>query len=127
MSRRVILLAAGVVGILFGLFFLFGAEAAIQSYNLGDSTLPARLFARATGAALISLGIIDILASSDRDSPALRAIVIGNLLIHLLSIGVDFSESYPRSAGVWIGLIVHVVFILAFGYLLLNWNKMTKA
>jgi hypothetical protein len=127
MSLRIILIASGVVGILFGLFFLFGAESAIASYNLGDSTLPARLFARATGAALISFGVINILASSDTGSSALRAVVIGNIVVHLMSLGVDFSESYARNGGVWVGLAVHIIFIVAFGWALLNWGKMARA
>ena len=126
MSLRVILIAAGIVAILFGLFLLFGAEAAIQQYNLGDSTLPARLFGRATGALLVSLGIINILASGDSGSPALRAVVIGNIVVHAFSLGADFSESYARNAGVWISLIIHVAFIVTFGWALLNWSKMTK-
>ncbi len=127
MTLRLILIVSGAVAILFGLFFLLGAESAIQSYNLGGSTLPARLFARATGASLVTLGVIDILASSDRGSPALRAIVIGNLLVHVLSLGVDFSESYARSASIWVSFVVHVLFIIAFGYALVNWRSLTKA
>lgn len=127
MSLRIVLIAAGVVAILFGLFFLFGAETAIASYNLGDSTLPARLFARATGAGLVAFGAVNLLAAADTGSPALRAVVVGNLLIHLLSLWVDFSESYARNAGIWVALAVHIVFILAFGYALMNWRQMTKA
>ena len=125
MSLRIILIASGIVGILFGLFFLLGSESAIQSYNLGDSTLPARLFARATGGLILSVGIINLLAYRDSGSSGLRAIIIGNILIHILSIGVDFSESYTRDVGVWIGLGVHVVFIVAFGWALLNWSRVT--
>ena len=125
MNLRIILIVSGVVGILFGLFFLFGAESAIQSYNLGDSTLPARLFARAMGGSLVTLGIINLLASSDTGSSALRAIFVGNLLIHLISLGVDFSENYARNGGIWVSLVIHVAFIAAFGWALLNWTRLT--
>ena len=126
MILRVILIAAGVVGMLFGLLFLFGAESAIQSFNLGDaSTVPERLFARSLGAAIISVSLINLLASSDRGSSALRAIVIGNIAIHVLSFIVDFSESYARNGGVYVGLAVHVIFVGAFGWVLLNWSKVT--
>jgi hypothetical protein len=128
MSLRVILIVSGAIGILFGLFFLVGAESAIQSYGLGDSTLPARLFARATGASIVSIGLINILASPDKSgSIALRAIAIGNIVIHVISLGVDFSEGYERNAGVWVGLIVHVVIIAAFAYALMNWQKVATA
>jgi hypothetical protein len=125
MSLRVILIVSGVVGVLFGLFFLFGADAAIGPYGLGDPTLPARLFARATGAGLVTIGLINLLAAADRGSPALRAVVIGNILIHVLSLGVDFSETYARAGGVWIGVAVHVLFIAAFVWSLANWRRLT--
>jgi hypothetical protein len=121
----VVFLAAGVAGLLFGLFFLLGPTQAIESYNLGAPTLPALLFARSTGAALVSLGLINLLAAFDRGSPALRALALGNFVIHVLSIFVDFSENYPKNAGVWIGLAVHIIFIAAFGYCLVHWREMT--
>jgi hypothetical protein len=127
MALRVILIAAGIVGLLFGGFFLFGAEAAIGSYELGESTLPARLFARATGAGIFALSIVNLLSVGDRGSRALRAVVIGNIAIHAVSIWVDFSESYARNPGVWVGLLVHVVFIVAFGYALLDWSRVTRS
>ena len=123
---RAVFLASGVIGLLFGLFFLFVPEQAIQSYNLGALTVPALLFARSTGAALVSLGVINLLASFDRSgSVALRALALGNLLIHLISISVDFSESYPKTAGTWIGLAVHIIFIGGFGYCLVHWREIT--
>jgi len=122
---RVVFLAAGVVGLLFGLFFLLGPDQAIASYNLGAATLPALLFARSTGAALVGLGVINLLASLDRGSLALRALALGNLVIHVLSIFVDFSENYPKNAGIWVALAIHIIFIVAFGYCLVHWREMT--
>jgi len=127
MAMRVILIVSGVVAILVGLLFIFGADSAIQSYNLGESTLVTRLFVRAAGAGILSFGILNLLCVGDIGSRALRAVVVGNLVIHVLSIGVEFSESYVRNTGVWIGLVVHVAFIIAFGYLLLNWKSVPKA
>lgn len=127
MIVRVVLAVSGVVGLLFGAFFIFGADAAISSYNLGEPTLPATLFARATGISIAAVGFINLLSLADRGSPALYAVVTGNLLIHALSIAVDFSADYERNAGVWIGLAIHVVFIVAFGYVMLNWKKLTEA
>jgi hypothetical protein len=126
MSLRIILIASGVIGILFGVLLFFGTESAIQSYNLGDSTLAARLFARGAGAAIFSIAVINLLASSDRGSPALRAIVIGNILIHVLSFATDFSESYARNASVYVSFAIHVIFIVAFGWVLLNWRQLTS-
>ena len=125
MIIRVTFLAAGVVGLLFGLFFLLAAEQSITSFELGGPTIPALLFARSTGALIASLGVANLIAAFDRGSRAQYALVVGNILVHVLSIFADFSESYPRNAGVWIGLAVHIVFIAAFGYCLVHWRRMT--
>jgi hypothetical protein len=121
MNLDLVLLVGGIVGGLFGIFFLFGAEAAIASYRLGASTLPARLFARATGASLIAMAVINFLSRGDAGSAALKAVVVGNIVVHLLSLGVDFSERYQRNAGIWVSLVIHIAFIAAFGYFLFDW------
>jgi hypothetical protein len=122
---RVTFIVAGAIGLLFGLFFLLAAGSAISASELGEPTLAARLFARSTGAAIISLSVANLLAAWDPGSRALRALAIGNVVIHVLSIAVDFSERYPRNAGVWIGLAVHIILIAAFSYCLVHWRDMT--
>ena len=126
MSLRVVLIASGIIGLIFGLYFLFAADAAIANFQLGASDVPSRLFARAEGAAIISYAIANILASGDRGSTALRGLVVGNLLVHIFGILIDFTETFPKTGGWWVGLVVHVIFIIAFGYYLLNWQKVGK-
>jgi hypothetical protein len=121
MSLDLVLLVAAIVSALFGIFFLFGADAAIRSFGLGDSSLPARLLARAVGSNLIAVAVINFLSRGDIGSTALRAVVIGNIVIHVIGLGADFSERYPRNAGIWVSVAIHVAFILAFGYFLLDW------
>jgi hypothetical protein len=123
---RVTFLVAAVTGLAFGLFFLLAAEPAITSFELGAPTIPAALFARSTGALIVSLGIANFFAAYDLGSRAQFGLVIGNLVVHVLSIFADFSENYPRNAGVWIGLAVHVILIGAFGYCLVHWRQITR-
>ena len=122
---RVAFLAAGVVGLLFGLFFLLAADQAVTSFGLGAANLPALLFARSTGALITGLGIANLIAALDRGSRSQFALVIANIVVHVLSIFADFSENYPRNAGVWVGLAVHVIFIAVFGYCVVHWRQMT--
>src|SRR5258708_888791 len=96
---RVTFIAAGIVGLAFGLFFLLAADQAITSFDLGAATLSALLYARSTGAVITSLGIANLIAALDRGSMAQLGLVIANIVVHVLSIFVDFSESYPRTAG----------------------------
>ena len=126
MILRITLVAAGLLAAVFGAFLLFGADAAIQSFALGNSDVASRLFARVFGGALISVAVMNFIASTDGgSSPALRAVVVANVLFHAFGIGTDFTETFPKTGGWWIGMAVHVVFILAFGYCLANWSKAT--
>jgi hypothetical protein len=123
---RATLVVSGAIGVLFGLFFLLAAGQAIASFELGSPTIPALLFARSAGAAILSLSLVNILAAFHPLSRTTRAIAIGNVVVHVLSIAVDFSENYPRNAGVWVGLAIHVILIAAFGYCLVHWREMTS-
>ena len=125
MFLRIVLIAAGIIAGLFGLFFLIAPDAAIQSFQLGASDVPSRLFGRAEGGSLIAFAVINFMSSTDRGSAALRGVVVGNLLGHISGIGIDFTETFPKTGGWWVGLVIHIVFIVAFGYALVNWQKLT--
>jgi hypothetical protein len=120
---RYTFLVAGVIGLLFGLFFLLAAGQAIATYELGAATVPARLFARTAGAVLIALSVANLLAMNDRGSRALWALAVGNVVVHILSIAVEFSENYPRNAGVWVGVAIHLILVTAFIYCLIHWRQ----
>ena len=127
MSLRIVLIVAGILALLFGVYFLFWADQAIQSFELGASDVASRLFGRSLGVALISLGVVNLMSSADIGSTALRAVVVGNIVVHVLSPIVDVTEAFPWTAGRWVGLAIHVVLIVAFGYYLMNWNKVATA
>ena len=128
MSLRIVLIAAGVVGLIFGLLFLLAPDMAIQSFQLGASDVPSRLFGRAEGAALVSVAIMNFIASRDSGgSWALRGVLAVNLLLHIFGIAIDFTEAFPKTGGWWVGAIVHLVFIVAFGYYLARWREGERA
>ena len=58
---------------------------------------------------------------------AVAGILAGNLFIHVMGIVIDFTETFPKAGGWWVGLVVHVVFIAAFGYLLFKGSKTAAA
>jgi hypothetical protein len=127
MFLRITLIASGVVAAIIGLFLLLGADAAIQSFQLGTSDVASRLFARVFGGALVSVAIMNFIASADRGSSAgLRAVAVANVLFHVFGIATDFTETFPKTGGWWAGMAAHVIFILAFGYCLVNWSKVTR-
>lgn len=127
MPVRVILIASGTIAILVGLFYLFFTTAAVQSFDLGEPVLLARHFTRATGAAVLAIGVINILSVGDRGSRALRAVFVGNIVVHVFSIYTDFAESFSRNTTLWLTFALHVVIIAAFGYLLVTRTRQTAS
>jgi hypothetical protein len=124
MSLRVVLIASGVIGLLFGLMFLLVPDMAIQNFQLGTADVASRLFGRSEGAALVSVALMNFIASRDRGgSWALRGVLAANLLLHIFGIGVDFTEAFPKTGGWWVGTIIHLIFIAAFAWYLAKWRE----
>ena len=117
---RIVLTVSGIIAVFLGLDYLLATESAILSFNLGDATLPVRFFARATGAAVLGIGVINILmlGVTDVNSPALRIVVTGNIVVNVASLVGEFSESFERNQIFWVAVALQVIFITAFGYLL---------
>jgi len=123
MGLRVLLCLSALVAVLLGGAMLFMPDALITSMQLGTADVAARAFARSMGGALISVAVINLMAMRDDHSPALFAILIGNLLLHLTSPAIDFLEPFPKETGFWVGVAVHAVFAIAFAYYVLTWNR----
>jgi hypothetical protein len=120
MSTRVVLIASGIIAVLVGLNYLLFAESGVASFQIGEATLAARLFARATGAAVLAIGVINILSVGDTGSQALRAVIVGNIVVHAASLYGDYvAEGFDRNAILYVTTAIHVVFVAAFAWLLL--------
>lgn len=50
-----------------------------------------------------------------------------NLLLHIFGIGVDFTEAFPKTGGWLVGAVIHVIFIVAFGWYLTKWREGQRA
>ena len=96
-----------------------------MGFDLGEPNMLVRLFARATGAAILAIGTINLLSVGDPGSRALRAVMVGNIVVHAASLVADFSESYARNAALWGIVALHVIIIAAFGYCLAQWRSLT--
>jgi hypothetical protein len=128
MITRIVLIVSGLLAILVGLNYLFFAQSAVLAFDIGDATLSARLFARATGAAVLALGVINLICVGDNGSRALRAVFIGNIVAHAASLYGDYvAESFERNAILLATSAIHVAFVVAFGYLLLTSRKAAPA
>jgi hypothetical protein len=118
MATQIVLIASGIIRILVGLNYLLATETAVLSFNLGDATLPSIHFAREMGAAILALGVINILVVSDTGSPMLRAVFIGNIVAHAASLFGDLNQRVDGNSVLWLTVVTDTVFIVAFGYLL---------
>jgi hypothetical protein len=61
---------------------------------------------------LFSVGCINVLARRDTGSPALRAVMIGNVVLHALGWGTDIYQhlqGFVTAQGLVMGTIVHVL------------------
>jgi hypothetical protein len=125
MVIRTVLIVSGIFALAIAALFVFAPEAGIDGFHLGPSEVASRLFARNFGLGLAVLGIINILACADPGSRALRALILGNILIHIGSPLVDLTENFQRDAGWYVSLLVHLGFVIAFGYCLANWTRLT--
>ena len=84
---RWLLIVAAVLAWFFGLMLLFNTRAFEAPVGI-DVTDKVATIAQAQGAILIGLGVINWLARNLRDTTALTAVLGGNLVVQLLSLGV---------------------------------------
>jgi hypothetical protein len=118
MGIRILLIVAGLLALLLGALLIFAPDGMVAAFNVGDSSIAARAFARAFGGGLIAVGVMDLIASRDRGSAALDAVLVGNLLLHLLSPLLDFLEPFPKDASYWGSFLLHAIFVIAFAWAL---------
>ena len=120
MKRSVFMVIAGVMAIFFGLTMVFNPGQMLDMVAI-DTNLSTRVVLQWMGCPLIAIGIMNILARNDGGSLGLRAIMIGNILLHFLGAGIDvfdFANGYLKVSGLAMGAVVHGVLIIGFGFYL---------
>ncbi|MBP6772549.1 MAG: hypothetical protein KA154_06070, partial [Gemmatimonadaceae bacterium] len=69
---------------------------------------------------------INFLARSDPGSPALRAVMIGNIVFHVLAIGFqadDYIAGLLTTSGLVMALVSHSLLAIGFAYFLLKLRR----
>lgn len=117
MSHKTFLSIAAVIGIVFGIGMLIAPEQVLELYAIPSSE-GSKSIARSFGALMFSVGIMNWIARGVEDSVALRAILYGNLAIHLLTLVIDLLAltSGGMSAQGWGSVILHALFGAGFAY-----------
>lgn len=119
MSRSVFLVIAGVMALFFGASMLAAPDQMLS--NMARDSPDAALVLQWMSCVLIAVGVINILSRSDAGSPALRAVMLGNIVLHTMGLAIDFwhhTKGFVQASGVMMGAMVHGVLIAGFGYYL---------
>jgi hypothetical protein len=111
MRRRHFVALGGAIACVFGLSMFF-TPGQMMSNLVGGGNPAAEHVLQWMAVTLFAVGVIDILASSDPGSPALRAVMLGNIVLHALGWGVDIYQhlqGFVTAQGLMMGTIVHLV------------------
>ena len=114
MKRSVFFIITAILGLLFGGMMLFFPVFAAENFGITPTPQLMQML-RSVGGVDLCLGILSLLVYNEPDSKALRAILIVNLLSHLISMVVDGSASYMGVVAfskIAPGLVAHLFIVI---------------
>lgn len=126
MKRSHFFILAALVPGLFGLVMMFAPDLMLRNSLATDVDATTRIVTQWVGFGVFSLGAINFLSRNDPGSPALRAVMIGNILFHVLGIGFDvydYLAGFMTRSGLISGLVPHSLLAIGFGYYLWNLSR----
>jgi len=127
MKRNVFLTIAGILALLFGLTMCFAPGKMMQNLAVTSDQAAFNVLQWA-GNMLIAIAFINFMSRNDTGSPALRAVMIGNIVLHVGGLIVDFyqySIGFVNTSGLVTGMIVHILLITGFVYYLSKMKTLT--
>jgi len=122
MKRQTFLLVAGLLACAFGLGMMLSPASMLTNMTTGGGADAARVL-RWAGTALFSIGIITFFSRNDPGSSALKAVMVGNVMIHALAMSFDIADhlgGFVNKPGIIMGSIVHLVIGGGFIYYLVK-------
>ena len=125
MSRKTFLIIAGILPIFFGLNMMFNPKIMLDMVAI-ETNLSATMILQWMSCPLITIGVMSLLARNDAGSVALKAILIGNILVHALGMGVDvyqFAIGWIKVSGVVFGAVLHIGLAAGFAFYLVRLPK----
>jgi hypothetical protein len=120
MKRRRFLILAAIVPGLFGLLNML-APGEVRGILTVDVNAAVTAVTRWYGFTTFSLGVINFLVRSDPGSPALRAVMIGNIVFHVLAMSFqsgDYMAGLMTTSGLVMALVSHSLLAIGFAYFL---------
>ena len=127
MKQSSFLLIAAIIPLLFGLVMMIIPDKMLSNMLTSEANLQTLLVTQWAGFGVFSIGLINFLSRKDSGSIALRAVMIGNIVLHTIGIFFDiydYSIEVMKLSGLITGLIPHSLLIIGFVYYLLKLPKM---
>jgi hypothetical protein len=125
MKRSVFFIIIAIVGILFGGMLLYAP--AMSAENFGWTATPEiSLLFRSMGGMILSLGILNFLVRNEPDSYTLKAVLIFNLMSHLIGLIIDMNgirEGVLLFNNIVLGFAVHILISLGCIFYLTRINR----
>jgi hypothetical protein len=119
MKRKHFLLISALVAWIFSI----GMMLMPSGFTSGISTIPptpeVNAWAQFLGTNLFAIGFINLFSSRSPWSGAIKAILWGNIILHVLAIAADvnaYMNNIINLQGIMQSTIVHLVFIIGFCY-----------
>jgi hypothetical protein len=119
MDRKIFLTIASLIALAVGLFALCAPGLLLQSKGV-DVNAGTTIWVREVGVMLIAVGITVFMVRNHVDSPTLKAVLMGNVIVQL---GLLVIEPLAYSAGIITKLagiapntMIHVLLASGFGY-----------
>lgn len=125
MKRSTFILISAMLAGLFGLAMLVAPHQMIKNMTSGADASANNILQWA-GCMLVSIAVINFLSRNDDGSTALRAVMIGNIVTHVLGLIIDFyqySTGFVILSGLISGLVIHLFLIGGFAYYLQQIRK----
>ncbi|MFN8352969.1 MAG: hypothetical protein U0Y10_00860 [Spirosomataceae bacterium] len=126
MKRYTFLTISAVVGAFFAVYMLLAPNKMMESLGTSPSD-SANVVLQATSVMLLSISAMTFLSRSDGGSLALRAILIGNIVMHVVALPIDWiayeQGIFTQISGIIPGTVTHLVFAVGFVYFLAKLKK----
>jgi hypothetical protein len=109
----------------FGLSMLAAPEKMLENVTSAN-TADMQHVLQWAGTMLLSIGIITFLSRNDPGSKALKAVMLGSIIMHIVGFAVDLYQNtigFVKSSGLIMGAIVHGLLIIGFVYYLIKLQK----
>jgi hypothetical protein len=125
MKRNIFFIISAVLGLFFGLHMLIAPGKMLENMVMVNSSDMQHVL-QWGGAMLVSIAVINFLSRNDQGSAALRAVMIGNIILHVVGFAVDaydYSIGFIKMSGLISGAVVHAVLTIGFIYYLAKLPK----